>query len=113
MFIGKRFRLNKTTLGLDSSGTKPRAVQIPAGSIVEIVGSGETDPMVEINWDSRKLKCLRLTCGNAGTKFRHLVLRPSAHPNDEQALLASHVVGSRKRCRELCSLLARSFAITQ
>ena len=55
MFTGKRFRLNKTTLGLDSSGTKQRTVQIPAGSIIQVTGSGTSDVMVAIQWESLKL----------------------------------------------------------
>ena len=66
MFTGKRFRLNKTTVGLDSSGTKPRVIQIPAGSIVEIVGSGETERMVLVQWASLTLSMFQLDVGERG-----------------------------------------------
>jgi hypothetical protein len=56
MYTGRRFRLNTPTLGIDSSGQKPQAVLVPAGSVIQILkGPSETDPMVLIQWGSMTL----------------------------------------------------------
>ena len=57
MLTGKRFRLKKETLGIESIDGNRIAVPVPAESIVEVT-SGPTEHdmrMVEVHWEGRAL----------------------------------------------------------
>jgi len=57
MLSGKRFRLNKETIAVDSSKGTKTAIQIPQDAIIQIVnGPTQADSrMVEVLWDGHPL----------------------------------------------------------
>ena len=56
MYTGERFRLKTPTLGVDSSGAKPQAVLVSAGSVIQILkGPSDNDPMVLVQLESMTL----------------------------------------------------------
>ena len=56
MLTGKRFRLEKSTLGVEIVDGKRRAVTIPAGSTIEVVsGPNNPDGLVKARWEAHTL----------------------------------------------------------
>ena len=57
MLTGKRFRMTRDTLAIDSSGEKRTAVAVPTGEIVEVIRGPRPDDtrMVDVEWNGRIL----------------------------------------------------------
>ena len=56
VLTGKRFRLEKSTLGVEIVDGKRRAVTIPAGSTIEVVsGPKDSDGLVNARWEAHTL----------------------------------------------------------
>jgi len=74
MYTNRRFRLNKPTLGIDSSGRKPQAVLVPAGSVIQVLkGPSETDPMVLVQWESMALTMFVLDVRERGEEVAEAI----------------------------------------
>jgi hypothetical protein len=57
MLTGKRFRLERETLSVESTDGKHTAVTIPTGAIIEVLsGRKNREGLVRISWNGRTLQ---------------------------------------------------------
>jgi hypothetical protein len=71
MLTGKRFKLDRDTLAVDSIDGKRRAVKIPAGSIIQVAsGPNNGDGMVNIHWEGRIIEMFEVDVNVRGTEIR-------------------------------------------
>ena len=69
MLTGKRFQLERATLSIETHNDKPKAVTIPGGSILEVIsGPNESDGLVAIEWEGRKLSMFAVDVAVRGTE---------------------------------------------
>lgn len=56
MWSGKRFKLRRPTLAIDSLGAKRHVITVPAGITVKVVsGPKEGDRLVDVLWGGRSV----------------------------------------------------------
>ena len=56
MLTGKRFRLERPTLAVDSRGDQPSSVTIPLGAVIKIVS--DANGVVDVLWDGKLVEML-------------------------------------------------------
>ena len=71
MLTGKRFRLERATLGVgNSENGKRRAVTIPAGAIIQVAsGPNNDDGMVHVHWDDQVVEMFLIDVNVRGTEI--------------------------------------------
>ena len=70
MLTGKRFRLDRATLGIGHIDGKRRTVTIPVGAILKVVSESNQDGMLSVNWDSQILDMFEIDVDVRGTEIR-------------------------------------------
>ena len=70
MLTGKRFRLERATLSVESIDGKPTAVAVPAGAIIKVIsGPKNGDGLVNISWEGRALQMFAVDVNVRGTEI--------------------------------------------
>jgi hypothetical protein len=70
MFTWKHFRLKTATLGIDSTAEKAKAVAVPAGSPIEVLGcSKDDDSLVNVRWQGKILTMFVLDLEQRGEEI--------------------------------------------
>ena len=71
MLTGRRFKLERATLALETLDGDRRAVTIPSGEILKIVSgpTGEGDRMVDVEWTGKVLSMFRVDVDVRGTEI--------------------------------------------
>jgi hypothetical protein len=56
-FIGKHFRLNTATLGIETVGSHTEAVRVPAGDVIVALSGPRSDDarMISVRWNNKTL----------------------------------------------------------
>ena len=69
MLTGKRFRLERATLSIEITNTRPTAFTVPAGSIVKVLsGPSDGDGLVNVAYEGRKLQMFAVDVSGRGTE---------------------------------------------
>ena len=70
LLTGKRFKLEKATLGVERIDGKRRAVTISAGEVIKVLsGPSDDDGMVDVLWDGRSLEMFAVDVDFRGTEI--------------------------------------------
>jgi hypothetical protein len=71
MLTGRRFRLERATLGVGTAdGGKRRAVTVPSGAIITIASGPENgNGMVNVHWDGETLEMFLVDVNGRGTEI--------------------------------------------
>lgn len=69
MLTGKRFKLERATLGVETIDGKRRAVTIPADAVIKVVaGPNNGDGLVDVLWEGRALGMFAIDVDIRGTE---------------------------------------------
>jgi hypothetical protein len=70
MLAGKRFRLERATLSVESIDGKQTAVTIPSGAIIKVIsGPNNGDGLVNVSWEGRRLQMFAVDVDVRGTQI--------------------------------------------
>jgi hypothetical protein len=70
MLAGKRFRLERATLSVESIDGKQIAVMIPSGAIIKVnSGPKNGDGLVDVSWEGRRLQMFAVDVDVRGTQI--------------------------------------------
>ena len=73
MLTGKRFKLERGTLSVESVDGKRTAVTVPSGSIIKVIsGPKNNEGLVTISWEGRTLEMFAVDVDVRGTEIENL-----------------------------------------
>ena len=71
MLTGRKFKLERETLGLTSAGGRRTAITLPVGAIFSVVSwpTGDGDQMADVIWDSQAVQMFAVDVKVRGTEI--------------------------------------------
>jgi len=70
MLTGKKFRLERATLSVESIDGKRTAVTVPSGAVIKVIsGPKNGDGLVNISWEGRTLQMFAVDVDVRGTEI--------------------------------------------
>ena len=72
MLTGKKFRLNRETISIETVGEVRRVVMVPAGDVVTVLSGPTPDDkrMVDVRWNGRTLVMFAVDIRGRGDEVR-------------------------------------------
>jgi hypothetical protein len=70
VLTGKRFKLERATLGVGQIDGKRRTVTIPVGAILKVVSEANRDGLLSVNWDNQILDMFEIDVDVRGSEIR-------------------------------------------
>jgi hypothetical protein len=70
MLAGKRFKLERATLGVGHIEGKRRAVTVPVGATLNVVSGPNREGMLNVDWDGQVLEMFAVDVDVRGTEIK-------------------------------------------